>query len=478
MNHRKMGRLLFAGIAAVIATASALAAEPLANRRPDSSAASSSRPNIVFIISDDQDFAHLGFMGNRFVHTPALDRLAEQGTVFTMAYLPMSRCRPTLASFLSGRWPHQTGIYYNHGEKSLNPDNSLPSLLRDAGYATYVEGKHWEGDPRTMGFTHGRDNTLETFVRQGQQELFSFIDEVGGQRPIFIWWAPLIPHVPHNPPQKYLDLYDWSKMPVPAYMQGRELGRAESDLLKKIKHKGKSGEGWRQKERLSYAMEAWLDDGVSKLVDKLKARGQLDETMFVFTIDNGWCNGLPSKGTPFEHGIRTPIFFTLPGKISAGQRFDHLVSTNDIYPTILDYAGVPVPGSAEGSSLRPIIEGRPTKTRDAIYGAIYPAWATKGDNRPERDIYALYVRTKRWKYILFLQNVTVERNENYFRIQSIVAKFPKRDRGDEDLYDLEADPHERKNLSADPQQRQRMDEFKEAILKWWTDTGGKPLEAP
>ena len=140
------------------------------------------QPNIVFIISDDHDNEHLGFMGNDAVHTPNLDRLAKAGAVFTTAHLPMSRCHPTLASFLSGRWPHQSGIYYNYGTAKLSPTNSLPSLLRDGGYATYVEGKYWEGDRREMGFTHGPGKTSRTFVRQGQSDLFAFIDEVGGQQ--------------------------------------------------------------------------------------------------------------------------------------------------------------------------------------------------------------------------------------------------------------------------------------------------------
>ena len=101
----------------------------------------------------------------------------------------MSRCHPTLASFLSGRWPHQTGIYYNFGTKKLAPGNSLPNLLKDAGYATYVEGKYWEGNPNAMGFTHGKGKTANSFVRKGQTDLFAFIDEVGGKQPLFIWWA-------------------------------------------------------------------------------------------------------------------------------------------------------------------------------------------------------------------------------------------------------------------------------------------------
>lgn len=442
------------------------------------------KPNVVFIISDDHDNAHLGFMGNRFAHTPALDRLAGDGAVFTTAHLPMSRCHPTLASFLCGRQPHQSGIYFNYGTTKLSPVNSLPNLLKDAGYATYAEGKFWEGDPREMGFTHGVGKSAQTFVRKDQAKLFEFIDEMSGKQPMFIWWAPLLPHTPHNPPQKYLDLFDTSKMPVPPFVKDPGAAADDGDDddadagANPKKPKARKSKSWREKEQLSYAMEAWMDDGVAQLVRKLAAAKQLDNTLFVFVIDNGWCNGLPSKGTAFEKGVRTPVFFTLPGTIRPGQRFDRLISTNDIYPTILDYAGVTVPDTAAGRSLRPMMEGQPRGDPEIVFGATYPAFATKGDERPERDIYAIYARTPKWKYVLYLQDVTQDRSQSYFRIQAIATEFPQRSRGDEDLYDLEADPYERKNLAKDAQQRERMDELKAAALKWWKDTGGKPFDVP
>ena len=446
------------------------------------------QPNIVFIISDDHDYEHLGFMGNPFVHTPTLDRLAASGTLFTTAHLPMSRCHPTLASFLSGRWPHQSGIYYNYGTKQLSPDNSLPSLLKGAGYATYVEGKYWEGDPRTMGFTHGAGKTAKTFVRKGQDDLFKFVDDVAGRQPMFIWWAPLIPHSPHNAPQRYYDLYDWSKMPVPPYVanrpqpaagDGAEPGRKQSGKKRKSHDKQKGDiDSWTQKERKSYAMEAWLDDGVSQLVAKLKKSGQLQNTLFAFVIDNGWCNGLSSKGSPFEKGVRTPMFFTWPGHIKAGQSLDGLVHTNDIYPTLLDYAGVAIPESAAGRSLKPNIDGDSDEYREELFGAIYPAFATKTDQRPERDVYAIYVRTKKWKYIYYLQDVVSQRNGSYFRIQSIETDYPTRKAGDRDLYAIDNDPYERHNLAAEPGRQQIMAELQTKCLDWWKRTGGKPLEPP
>ncbi len=417
------------------------------------------QPNIVFLISDDHDNEHLGFMGSKIAHTPNLDRLARAGTVFTRAHLPMSRCHPTLASFLSGRWPHQTGIYHNFGTEKLAPTNSLPRLLKAAGYATYVEGKYWEGDPREMGFTHGKGESGNTFVRKGQADLFAFIDELGGRKPLFIWWAPKIPHRPHNPPQERLALFDKKEIPVPAWI-GKD--RRESFL---------------QKERLSLAMEAWLDDGIGRLEKKLREKGIYENTMFVFVIDNGWCNGLVSKGSPFEKGVRTPVFFTWPAKIKGGQRFHGLTSTLDIYPTILDYAGAKTPASAAGNNLRPIIDGKTTRNRNRLFGAIYPAFVTMADQRPERDIYALYVRGERWKYIFFVQDVVASRNENYFRIQSIETNYPTRRKGAEDLYDLEADPAERTNLAAQPEHARRLAEMGKAVLAWWKETGGKPIDA-
>ena len=417
------------------------------------------QPNIVFIISDDHDNEHLGFMGNEIVHTPNLDLLARSGTLFTRAHLPMSRCHPTLASFLSGRWPHQSGIYYNYGSERLDPANSLPNLLKEAGYATYVEGKYWEGDPRAMGFTHGIGNSANTFVREGQDELFAFIDELGGQQPLFVWWAPKLPHLPHNPPQEYLALFNQEEIPVPPWVA--EDRRA----------------AFLRKEHLSLAMEAWLDDGVGKLLDKLREKGIYENTLFVFVIDNGWSNGLVSKGSPFEKGVRTPVFFSWPAKIKAGQRFDSLTSTLDIYPTILDYAGAETPASAAGNNLRPIIDGKATENRKRLFGAIYPAFVTKTDERPERDIYALYVRDERWKYILFLQDVVESRNREYFRIQWIETEYPARRKGAEDLYDLQTDPKERTNLAAKPEHAERLAEMREAVLTWWKQTGGQPIDS-
>ena len=131
--------------------------------------------------------------------------------------------------------------------------------------------------------------------------------------------------------------------------------------------------------------------------------------------------------------------------------------------------------SATPAAAAPTAGEVPLVPRDALFGAIYPAFATKGDERPERDVYALYVRTEKWKYIYFLQDVVQQRNGDYFRIQSIETDYPARKAGDEDLYDLEDDPYEQNNLAGDPAQKKRLAQLREQVLTWWRATGGKPL---
>jgi len=417
------------------------------------------RPNIVFLISDDHDYDHFGFAGHTIAKTPAIDRMARGGTLFTTAHLPMSRCHPTLASMLSGRYPHQTGIYYNYGPNQLEQTNALPLLLKQAGYATYCEGKYWEGDPRRMGFTHGPGKTARMFVRNGQKQLFNFL-ELRGQQPFFIWWAPMLPHTPHNPPEKYLKQFEPAKFPVPDYIAPQQ---------RKV---------FLKKEHKSYAMETWMDDGVDQLVAQLRKNKQLDNTLFVFLIDNGWCNGLISKGSPREKGIRTPVIFYHPGQVPAGKKYNQLISTLDVTSTILDYAGIDIPKTYAGRSLKPMIQGSADLGRDALYGATYPAFVTKSEPTPQRDIYALHVRTQKWKYIFYLQDVRQNRNGDYFRIQSINTVYLTRDRGDQELFDLHADPHELNNLAGQAKHHKKLAQFKQQVLSWWHDTGGKPLDLP
>ncbi|MCK4957850.1 MAG: sulfatase-like hydrolase/transferase [Planctomycetes bacterium] len=431
------------------------------------------KPNIVLLISDDDDYENFGFMGNAYVQTPTLDRLVAAGTLFTNTHCPAPLCRPSLASILSGRMPHQHGIYANYLEQKgigndttkLDPKNSLANRLKDAGYATYATAKYWEGDSRVMGFTHGTvDVTFKGFgglVRNGQDELFEFIDKTHEEKPMFIWWTPLLPHNPHNPPPKYADRFTDTPITIPAYYNG--------DREKYI-----------EEVRKFYAMGTWFDDGVAQLIRKLKDAGEYENTIFLFYVDNGYTYGQPAKNSPTEKGLRTPMFVTWPGRVPTGKRIAGLNYAIDLHATILDYANLsPTPGITS-QSLRPLIEGRTDRSHDALYGAVYAHAPANYQGDPsvprsaQRDVYALYVRTERWKYVLYTQDLN-EGNDRYIWMVHQLCDPFTRAKGEDNLFDLKVDPYEMDNLADRPGQKKRVAEFRKQVLNWWRQTGGKPI---
>jgi arylsulfatase A-like enzyme len=432
------------------------------------------QPNIVLLISDDDDYEHFGFMGSKIAHTPTLDQLVAAGTLFTTVHCPAPLCRPSLASMLSGRMPHQHGIYGNYLEKrgigndqtKLAPSGSLANRLKNAGFATYASGKYWEGDPQAMGFTHGTAEVtaqgFRQFVREGQEELFQFIDDQHEEKPMFIWWAPLLPHGPHNPPPKYFERFEHAEIPIPSYYSGNQ-----KLYLKEM--------------RKFYAMGTWFDDGVAQLIEKLKAAGEYENTLFLFYVDNGYSYGLPAKNSPSEKGLRTPMFVNWPGKVPAGKRIDSLNYALDLHATALDYAGLEVPVGIASKSLRPQIDGQASKPHTILFGATYAhvphAW--RGDptikRSVERDVLALYARTDQWKYVLHTQDIGDE-NAKYVRMINNLSKRYTRKKGEQDLFDLDADPYERNNLAAQPDQEERVADLRKQTLDWWKCTGGGPLK--
>jgi arylsulfatase A-like enzyme len=231
-------------------------------------------------------------------------------------------------------------------------------------------------------------------------------------------------------------------------------------------------ERYRQREAASLAMVAWLDAEIGWLLEELHRRRLDGDTLVVFLIDNGWAIGLPSKGSAFEKGLRTPLLFRWPGHIPRGRVLGALGSTLDVMPTILDYAGVPIPPGCAGRSLRPLLEGLPADTRDALFGALYPRVAT---GTASQDVYALYARTKRWKYVLYLRE---PRPDAHFGIHHVLAPFPARAAGDEDLFDLRRDPYELHDLADDAAQAERLAVLRRRVLAWWRETGGGTLPLP
>jgi uncharacterized sulfatase len=205
------------------------------------------------------------------------------------------------------------------------------------------------------------------------QPVFDFI-RTQRTNPFFIWFAPVLPHRPHNAPEKYRSLY-------------RDTSVAESDL------------GY-------YANISWFDDGVGELVDFLDSAGLREQTLIIYVIDNGWTTGgsgifggLKGKGTFHEQGFRTPVVFNWPGRVPGGTVRESLVSIVDLFPTALDYAGLRTPADRPGGSLRPIIEGDADRVREFVVGEGDSVVWVKGEYGPVRG---RYLRDERWHYIELL----------------------------------------------------------------------------
>ncbi len=233
-------------------------------------------PNVVMIISDDQAWTDFGFMGHEVIKTPHLDRLAAASATFPRGYVPNSLCRPSLATMLTGLYPHQHKIPGNDPRGAVDRRemlrhvhrlNTLPKLLKEKGYVSFQSGKWWEGDPVkdggfSAGMTHGdpskggRHGDLGLKIgRQGMQPIFDFIDQAG-DKPFFVWYAPIMPHSPHTPPKRLLDKYS---------------APGKSEHVAKY-----------------HAMCEWFDETCGQLLGYLDQKNLAENTLVVFVTDNGW----------------------------------------------------------------------------------------------------------------------------------------------------------------------------------------------
>lgn len=335
------------------------------------------RPNVVFLLSDDQSWLDYGFMGHPHIKTPNIDRLAEAGLLYERGYVTAPLCRPSLASIFTGQYPHQIGIRGNDpllpkGKNRKNakelwiekgalmtaPIAQQPSFIKSLqqnGYATLQTGKWWEGNPLDHGFTsamshgdpkkggrHG-DRGLD-IGRKTMEPIYDFVaDAQANEQPFFIWYGVYLPHAPHNAPDR---LYDKYKDLAPNEPTARYWANVE-----------------------------WLDEGCGQLIDHLKEKGLYENTIFIFTCDNGWVqnpkkknDSIRSKRDPVEAGIRTPIIVSHEGTLDSQRNETALASNIDIAPTILRACGIEVPSTMSGLDLR---EPNLIANRNRVFVDIY-----------------------------------------------------------------------------------------------------------
>lgn len=437
------------------------------------SVASAQRPNIVFIISDDQAWTDYGFMGHKQIETPHLDRLASQSTVFTRGYVPTALCRPALATFATGLYAHQhktrgndplleadkdskrapdSDSYKSLREKLITNFDNVPSiakLLGHEGYLTFQSGKWWEGSFQRGGFAEGMTRGFPNpggrhgdaglkIGREGMTPVFEFIDRaVAQKKPFFLWYAPMMPHEPHTPPDRLFQKY--------------KAKGVESDFVARY-----------------YAMVEWFDETCGQLLNKLDAKGLTTNTLVVYIGDNGWIQKTDSKGfaprskqSANEGGTRQPTMFCWPGVIQPSKRGEQLCSSVDIFPTALAAAGTAIPTNLPGYNLLPILKsGKPTP-RDIVFGETFEHDVAKMEDAEHNLLYRWAIEG-RWKLLLTYDG-SVGRNAQY---HPRAEKRPQ-------LFDLLADPHENKNLaSKNPEVVARL---ATKIQAWWPVTRRQAL---
>jgi arylsulfatase A-like enzyme len=429
--------------------------------------AAEKRPNVLLIVSDDQAFTDYGFMGHPQVQTPALDKLAKESLLFRRGYATSSLCCPSLSALLTGKYPHQTKITGNEPPwKPKNQDDTkpgreraryqdpdflaecsrlnnfmaahsrIPDELGKLGYLSLQTGKWWAGNFRTGGFTHGMshgeqgkggrhgDVGLE-IGRKTMQPIYDFISEAKQkEKPWFVWYAPMLPHDPHTPPE---------------------------DLLKKYLPLAPTIHVARY-----WAMVEFFDQTCGKLLTHLDEQGLAKDTLVIYVTDNGWIqnpdNTRPradSKLSQYDTGTRTPIMLRWPGHI-APEDSPQLASLLDVAPTLYSVLGIKPSEALPGIDL---LSKEAREARKEVFGECHLHNAVNIDEPSQNLLYRWVVTQDGWKYIA--PHPTNVKAENK----------PGRGMGPE-LYQVNPDALETKNLLSE--QAGKAAELKGKVDAWWS----------
>lgn len=422
----------------LLALLSPLLAHEIGTEQNTPSTTVTSPPNIVVIISDDQGYHDYGFMGHPHIQTPHLDKLASQSLLYERGYVTTALCCPSLATMLTGQYPHQHGYTGNdpiartshrrlEWVDKFRKAPQLPALMEKAGYLSLHTGKYWQGDPKVSGFTHSmgataRHGSKESLGigRNGLTPIYNFIAEATQQKkPFLVWYAPFMPHTPHTPPQRLFDKY-------------KQIASTDPKTAK------------------YYAMCDWLDETCGSLLGHLDEKKLTENTVIFYICDNGWPQGSAGyrgdKRSPWEQGTRTPIMIKWPRKIAPKRDTENLASNLDLPVTLLKIAGEPVPEAMSGIDL---LDPASVNARDTLYFEDF-AHDMLAPDEPEATIEARAIISKYHKYV-----------ETYERI----GKSGPPTKTNTFLFDLKADPKEQHNIITT--QPDKGDRLKNKLNAWW-----------
>jgi arylsulfatase A-like enzyme len=432
------------------------------------------KPNIIFLLTDDQRWDALGAMGNNIIQTPHLDQLAGNGILFQNAYVTTSICAVSRASILSGQYQSRHKI--NNFSTSFTPEaleQTYPLLMRNAGYTTAFIGKYGVGKPEDQPkeqydfwacsekgqpdyeLRDENDDYLHHTDKVGN-DIENFLKQHGNNGPFCMSVSFKAPHVQDRDPRqfiihpRYKPYYSDVKIPVPETADPQywnsfpDFFRTEENIARERWHlRFATPEMYQESVKNYYRLITGVDDVVGRMVNKLEEMELADNTVIIFMGDNGFYlgeHGLAGKWYGHEESIRVPLIVYDPRQAEKlkGAKPEQIALNIDIAPTILSLAGIEAPQTMQGEDLMRIA----------------------GDVIPEREDF-FYEHT-------FMGSPGIPKVEGVVRKDLKYMKFNEHDY--EELYDLKQDPREKQNLAGNPayqdkliKMRRRYDELKEKV---------------
>jgi iduronate 2-sulfatase len=439
--------------------------------------------NVLFISVDDLR-PLLGCYGATGVYSPHIDALASQGTLFTRAYAQQAWCSPSRTSLLTGLRPDRTRVYdlETHFRTTVPDAVTLPQYFKQHGYLVASLGKvfheslddslSWSipawlpavEDPlRHYVRTENSANAVQRRGYAAPTECAPVADEAypDGQitaqaiqmlnrlagKPFFLAVGFYKPHLPFTAPEKYWQLYDPLKLPLPAFTHA-PINAPPYAFMKRAEHHNYVGvpaipNGTPLPDSLTrnlihgyYACVSYIDAQVGLLIDALRQLNLADNTIVVLWGDHGWKlgeYGSWSKHTNYEIDTRVPLIIRAPGQGKPGLQTGALTELLDVYPTLTDLAGLPAPGGVQGQSLRPLMFGREKKHKQAVFSQFIRNVTLTHTSYADAVVLGQTVRTDQYRLVRW-----IDRNN------------PKRTIASE-LYNHLTDPHETINQASNPE---------------------------
>jgi len=451
------------------------------------------RPNILFIMSDDHAAHAIGAYGSQINQTPNIDRLAKEGMRLNNCFCTNSICTPSRATILTGQYGHLNGVHTLVDKLDGRHDPQIQKLLGNAGYQTAIVGKWHLGhgdnnDPSGFDYWNvlpgqgdyhnpemiemGRSKRHEGYVTEIITELsMDWLQQRDTNKPFMLMCHHKAPHRPWEPSKRYERLFDESDIPEPSTLYDDYSNRATAASAAEMRVSRDLNSTDLKQEPPKHLegdyLTAWLyqryikdylrcvqsvDDSVGRLIDYLDNENILDDTIVIYTSDQGFFlgdHGWYDKRFIYEESLRMPFLIRYPREIEAGSESDKIVINNDFAPTILDYAQLPIASEMQGVSARDVFAGGdPSGWRDSLY---YRYWMHRGNNN--HNVYAHYgVRTQSKKLIYY-----------YADGLGLAGTGDAVAHKEWELFDLDQDPHELVNVYSNEEYGQTVKELTEEL---------------